>query len=57
MSISYGTTMKHKEEGYEVKIGMNYPVDGVNKYFVVWPDGSSRLLREDVIELCFKEIK
>ena len=41
---------------YNVVIGMHYKQDNVAKYFVIFPDGSSRLLREDVIERHFEKV-
>ena len=57
MKLAYGLLLKHKTDGYQVKLGMMYEQDNVQRYFVMWPDGSSRLLREDVINQNFEESK
>ncbi len=53
--IEYGKVLTSVEEvKYDIVIGQGYIQHGVQKYMVEWPDGSSRMLSEDVINQYFK---
>lgn len=56
-NYKYGTILKHKTDGYQVKIGMCYNQSDIPHHFVIFSDGSNRLLRQDVIEFYFEEVK
>ncbi len=38
-------------------IGQGYIQDEVSKHFVIWPNNTSRLLKDEVIEMYFTELK
>lgn len=58
LMIKYGTKYKSLTEPLiTITIWQGYVQDDVQKYMVEWPDGSHRMLREDVIRLYFGDTK
>lgn len=55
--IAYGTKLKSIQDNLIVHIYQGYIYNDIQYYMVCWSDGSSRMLRESVVQLYFESVK